>query len=299
MKKISVLLSGLLLIVSGCGQGTGADGDVIEIAGKSFTEQILLTHIMEIALEEQTDLEIHANPDTGATDVLHPAIQQADIDIYPEYTGTAYMIVMGEELDTTDPEVIYNRVQEYYNQEFDITWLDPYQFNNTYAIAVRKETAQELGVETVSDLVEHASDMTLGSDFDFLERADGIKNFNAEYGIDEWGQNVGMDPGLMYTAIKEGEVDAIVAYATDGRIPRYDLVLLEDDQQFFPPYFAAPIIRGEVLEAHPEIAEVLNQVSPHLTMEKMAELNSKVDIDGELESNVAREFLIEIGLIAG
>lgn len=297
MKKLSIFFIGLLFILSGCGQGTGEDETVISIAGKSYTEQILLTHIMAIALEENTDLTIDARPDTGATDILHPAIQQGEIDIYPEYTGTAYMVVMEEELDTTDPEVIYNRVKEYYEQEFDITWLDPYQFNNTYAIAVNRNTAEELGLKTVSDLVEHASEMTLGSDFDFLERSDGLTNFNAKYGIEDWGRNVGMDPGLMYAAIREEEVDAITAYATDGRIPRFDLVLLEDDQQFFPPYFAAPIIRNEVLEAYPEIGEVLNQVSPHLTMETMADLNSKVDIDGELASKVAREFLIEVGLI--
>lgn len=297
MRKITVLCLVFSLIVSGCGGGN--EGDVIEVAGKSFTEQILLTHIIEYALEENTELTIRSRPDTGATDVLHPAIQAGEIDIYPEYTGTGYMIVMEEELDTTDPQVIYERVKEYYNENFNITWLAPYQFNNTWMIALRRETADELGVKTVSDLVKYAPGLTLGSDFDFLERADGLRNFNETYQIDGWRDNIGMDPGLMYTAIAEGEVDAITAYATDGRIPRFDLVLLEDDRGFFPPYYAAPLVRTEVLDKHPEIADVLNRISPHLTMEKMAELNSRVDIDGELETKVAKDFLVEIGVIEG
>ncbi|WP_019412635.1 glycine betaine ABC transporter substrate-binding protein [Paenisporosarcina sp. TG20] len=297
MKKLTLLLLALTLVLTACGGGKGDSENTIVIGGKKFTEQIILVNLMSQLLEEKTELDVVEKADLGPTDVLQQAMEDGDIDIYAEYTGTAYMIVLKEELDTTDPEVIYDRVKKGYEEKYDITWLDPFQFNNTYAIAMREEQAAELGIEKVSDLQAHASDLILGSDFDFLEREDGITNFNEVYGL-EWKDNKGMDPGLMYSAVRDGNLDAITAYATDGRIPRFDLRILEDDKGFFPPYYAAPIMPKEVLEKHPEIADVLNELAPHLTMEKMAELNSKVDIDGERTSTVARDFLIETGLIS-
>lgn len=295
MKKLTLLLLALTLVLSAC--GGGKDENTIVIGGKKFTEQIILVNLMSQLLEEKTDLDVVEKADLGPTDVLQQAMKDGDIDIYAEYTGTAYMIVLKEELDTTDPDLIYDRVKKGYEEKYDITWLDPFQFNNTYAIAMREEQAEELGIEKVSDMPAHSSDLILGSDFDFLEREDGITNFNEVYGL-EWKENKGMDPGLMYSAVKDGNLDAITAYATDGRIPRFDLRIIEDDKGFFPPYFAAPIMPKELLEKHPEIADVLNELAPHLTMEKMAELNSKVDIDGERSSTVAKDFLIEAGLIA-
>jgi len=296
MKKFTLLLLALTLVLSACGGGNEDAENTVVIGGKKFTEQIILVNLMSELLEAKTDLTVVKKADLGPTDVLQQALEDGDIDIYAEYTGTAYMIVLKEELDTTDPDVIYDRVKKGYEEEYGITWLDPFQFNNTYAIAMREEQAAELGIEKVSDLQAHSSDLILGSDFDFLEREDGITNFNEIYGI-EWKDNKGMDPGLMYGAVKDGTLDAITAYATDGRIPRFNLRILEDDKGFFPPYYAAPIMPTELLEKHPEIADVLNQLGPHLTMEKMAELNSRVDIDGERSSTVAHDFLIETGLI--
>lgn len=298
LKKLLGIVIPILLFVTACGGGTASQENTVVISGKKFTEQVILVHLLAQLLEEHTDLHVVAKPDVGPTDVLHQGMLDGDIDLYVEYTGTAYMIVLKEELDTTDPDVIYERVKEGYAQNYHITWLEPFQFNNTYALAMRQAQADELGIETISDLKEHAPNLRLGSDFDFLEREDGLDNFNALYGL-EWGDNRGMEPGLMYAAVRDRELDVIVAYATDGRIPRYELKILEDDRQFFPPYHAAPIVRTEVLEKHPEIAEVLKQLAPYLTMETMAELNSRVDIDGERERTVARDFLKEIGLISG
>jgi osmoprotectant transport system substrate-binding protein len=296
-KKITLLLLAVALVLSACAGGTEEEADTVVIGGKKFTEQIILVHMMTQLLEEKTDLDVVERADLGPTDVMHQAMLDGDVDIYAEYTGTAYMTVLKEELDTTDPDVIYDRVKQAYDEEYSMTWLEPFQFNNTYAIAMREDHAEELGIEKISDLVSHAPQLSLGSDFYFFEREDGFDNFNAVYGL-EWGDSKGMDPGLMYSAVRDEQIDAITAYATDGRIPRFNLKILEDDKSFFPPYFAAPVIRNEVLEKHPEIADVLNELAPHLTMEKMAELNSIVDIDGKQSSEVARDFLIEIGLIS-
>lgn len=266
------------------------------IGGKKYTEQIILVNILEQLLEDRTDLNVVNRADLGATNILHQGMLDGDLDMYVEYTGTAYAIFLNEELDTTDPQIIYDRVKEYFNEEYEMTWLMPFSFNNTYAVALRSEEAEELGLEKISDLKEHAPNLTLASDFDFLERDDGIVNFNKAYGL-TWKDNTGMDPGLMYSAIKEEQIDAIIAYATDGRISRYDLRLLEDDLGFFPPYYAAPVVNNDTLEKYPEIADVLNELSPHLTMEKMSELNSRVDIDNVPEATVAHDFLSEAGLL--
>lgn len=295
MKRIFLVLLVCALAVTGCGKGS-KDENTVVIGGKKYTEQVILVHILDQLIEDRTDIKVINKADLGATDILHQGMLDKDLDMYVEYTGTAYAIILKAELDTTDPQVIYDRVKDYYSKEFNMTWLTPFEFNNTYATAVRSETAEELGLEKTSDLKGKAEELTLASDFDFLEREDGIENYNKTYGL-TWKDNIGMDPGLMYSAVKEKQIDAIIAYATDGRIPRFDLKLLEDDQAFFPPYFAAPVVNNEILEKHPEIADILGELAPHLTMGKMAELNSQVDIDGELESKVARDFLAEAGLL--
>jgi osmoprotectant transport system substrate-binding protein len=295
MKRLILGLLIVTLLLVGCGRGSSNENS-ITIGGKKFTEQVILVHILEQLIEERTELDVVNQADLGATDVLHQGMLDKDLDMYVEYTGTAYAIILKAELDTTDPQIIYDRVKEHYSSEYAMTWLTPFGFNNTYCIALRSEMADELGIEKISDLKEHAPNMTLGSDFDFLEREDGIDNFNQLYSL-TWKDNTGMDAGLMYGAIREGQLEAIVAYATDGRIPRFDLKILEDDLAFFPPYFGAVVVNNDTLEKHPEIAALIEELAPHLSMEKMAELNSRVDIDNELEANVARDFLEEAGLL--
>lgn len=308
MKKFlfSILIVLLALSVAACGGTSGRSGggsesagkkDRLVIAGKQFTEQVILAHMLSELIQKNTDdLEVVTRANLGPTDVLMQGMKDGDIDMYVEYTGTAYMIVLKQQLDTQDPDVIYDRVKKGYEEQYGITWLTPFRFNNTYAIAIREEQAQELNIVTISDLAKHAKDFVLGTEYDFLEREDGIKNFNKTYGI-EWKEVRGMDRGLTYDALKNKEVDAIVAFATDGRIPKFNLRVLQDDKQFFPPYFGTAIIKMDKLEKHPEIAELIDKLAPLLTDETMAQLNSRVDIDGEEEDQVAHDFLVEHGLI--
>lgn len=294
MKRLLLMLLVGVFAITGC--GGAKDENSVSIGSKKFTEQIILASILEQLIEDRTDINIENKSDLGATDVLQQAMLDGDLDMYVEYTGTAYLIVLKEELDTTEPQVIYDRVKDAYNEEYEMTWLTPFDFSNAYCLVVRAETAEELGLEKISDIKDHADNLTLASTVDFLEREDGAVNFNKTYNL-TWKDMKGMDPGLTYSAIKEEQVEAVVAFATDGRIPRYDLKILEDDLGFFPPYFPAPVINNETLEKYPEIADVVEELAPHLTMEKMAELNAKVDIDNTQESQVARDFLIEAGLI--
>ncbi|MEA4987873.1 MAG: glycine betaine ABC transporter substrate-binding protein [Anaerovorax sp.] len=297
--KVAALALALVLMMgvlaTGCSSGSKEE-NTLTIGGKKFTEQVILVNILEQLIENRTEIDVINQADLGATDVLQQGMLDKDLDMYVEYTGTAYMIVVKGELDTTDPQIIYDRVKDYYQKEFDMTWMTPFGFNNTYCIALKSEVADKYGLEKISDLKGHSSDMIVGSDFDWLEREDGVDNFNEVYGL-TWKDVRGMDPGLMYSAVKEDQIDAIVAYATDGRIPRYQLKILEDDNAFFPPYFGAVVMNNDALSKFPEVSDLIEELAPHLTMEKMQELNSLVDIDGMPEATVAKDFLTESGLI--
>lgn len=300
-KRCGVLF--LILVISvlaACGTiSSGVDTspeNTVVVSGKKFTEQVILAHMLATLLEERTELNVVNRADLGETDVLHQAMLDGDVDVYVEYTGTGFSIVLKEELDTNDPEEIYTRTKKGYEERYQFTWLAPFAFENTYAISLRSDLAEELGVETMSDLAVYAEQLTFGAPPAFYEREDGFDGMNETYGL-SWAGSRQMDFGLMYSAAANGEVDVISGFTTDGQITRYGLKVLEEDQQFFPPYDAAPVIRQEVLERHPEIADLFAELGSYLTPESMSELNALVDEDSQREDRVARDFLIEKGLI--
>ncbi|GAA0382758.1 glycine betaine ABC transporter substrate-binding protein [Bacillus horti] len=296
---IMILLIGLL--AAACGQSnSGADTspeNTVVVSGKKFTEQVILANMISILLEERTDINVVNRADLGETDVLHQGMLDGDIDLYVEYTGTGFSIVLKEELDTNDAQEIYNRTKSGYEENYNFTWLEPFDFENTYAISLRPELAEELGVETMSDLAEYTNELTFGAPPAYYEREDGFDGMNETYEYSSWAGSNQMEFGLMYTAAANGEVDVISGFTTDGQITRYNLKVLEDDKKFFPPYDAAPVVRQETLDRHPEIADILAELGPYLTAETMSELNGLVDEDAQREDRVAREFLEENGLI--
>lgn len=295
---IAVVLAftGLFLWVGCAGQSVASDDQTtISVGSKKFTEQIILGHMIAEMLEHHTDYNIVRNVDLGATDVLTQAMRDENIHVYVEYTGTALMTVLKADL-ITDPEEAYQVVKENYEKELGLTWLDHLGFNNTHAMSVREDFAEEHGLVKNSDLSKVANQMTMGSPPEFYEREDGFTGFVNAYGL-TFADTRTMDPGLMYTAIREEQVDIINAFSTDGRIIRYGLRVLEDDKQFFPPYYAAPVIRMDLIEEHPDVAEVINRLSGQISEEEMAEMNAKVDMEGMREATVAKIFLQEKGLI--
>lgn len=193
---------------------------------------------------------------------------------------------------------MYDIVAEEYPKEFGVEWLEPWGFNNTYTLAMRTDHAEELGITTISELVEHAPDLVIGAPQETLVREDGIPGLEATYGL-EFGDTVGLDPGLMYSAIDSEEVDVITAFATDGRIESLNLFLLEDDLSFYPPYYAAPVVRQDTLEAAPSLRDVLNSVAGKISDARMTELNYLVDDEGQEIPDVAANFLEEEGLVGG
>ncbi len=297
-----LLVTGLLLPQIAMASAQDNDKPTIRIGSKQFTEQIILAEMYALILED-AGYPVERSFNLGGTAVVHQALINDELDMYLEYTGTALTAILGEEVPVADggtpvAQTTYDIVADAYREQFDLVWLDELGLNNTYTITVRQETADELGIGSISDLEGHAEDMTLGSDQEFPVRPDGLPGLQDTYGI-EFGDVKILDAGLMYSALDKGQVDAITGYATDGRIPALGLVILEDDKDFFPPYFVAPVIRGDVLEENPELEELLNQLAGKIDDETMAELNRQVDEDGEEATDVARAFLIEQGILEG
>lgn len=286
-------LAGLAL----AGMSLGAQAADIVVGGKNFTEQQLLS-----AITEQL-LEAHGHTADNRAGMGSAAVRQAmengQIDVYWEYTGTS-LITYNKVEEKLGAQETYDRVKEL-DAAQGIAWLDASAANNTYALAMRSADAAEKGIATLSQLAEAVNggaDITFGSNAEFYARADGLKPLQDAYGFEFGRRDVKrMDSGLVYQALKDGEVDVGLVFATDGRIPAFDFVVLQDDQAYFPAYALAPVIRTEVLEANPDIGELLNQVSAKLDDATMAALNARVDVEKVSIENVAADFLKENGLI--
>jgi len=294
LKLIMPIFLGVLLIVlAGCSAVNGKDKVVV--VGKDFTEQDIMANLVGILLEKNTNLNVEIKPFLGGTDVCFNAVKNGSADLYVEYTGTGLVNILGMEA-TSDPDHAYAVVKDEFAKKYKLEWLQPIGFNNTYAIAVREETADQFHLTKVSDLQNHADQLVLGTNQEFLERPDGLKGLEQTYGF-KFRDVKAMNVGLKYSAISERKVDVIDAYSTDGQLIKHNLVLLEDDKQFFPPYYAAPLVRQDTLEKYPEIKEVLDKLAGRIDDHEMAVLNAQVDVDKKKAKDVAEQWLREEGLI--
>jgi len=290
------LLALTMMVLAGCSVLTGTKAsDSVTVVGKNFAEQDIMAYLVGTMLEKNTDLQVTVKPFLGGTDVAFQSVKSGSADIYVEYTGTGLVNILGEEAQT-DPQQVYDRVKTAFMEKYQLEWLEPLGFNNTYAIAVPKEIAEKYSLKSISDLRKHAGELVLGTEQEFMERPDGLKGLTALYQM-QFKDVKAMDHGLKYKAIAEGSIQAIDAYTTDGQLSKQDLVILEDDKHFFPPYYAAPLVRSETLKAHPEIKEVLNKLAGKLDDKKMAALNAQVDVDKKQAEDVAEAWLRENGLI--
>ncbi len=297
MKKTAwlLLICMLAVVITGCLTSKTADSNRIIIGGKNFTEQDILVYLMKYIIEDKTKLTVETKPFLGGTNVVAQALERGDVHIYPEYTGTALINLLNLPL-INDPQAVYDKVSQVYKEQKHLIWLKPFGFNNTYTLSMRSDQAKQLGIESYSDLVKHAPNLTLGCTQEFLERPDGYKGLQKTYGMN-FKSTKGLDPGLTYSAVRDGKVDVIDAFATDGRIPAFNLKVLKDNKQFFPPYYAAPVVREDILKKHPEIADALNLLGGKLDDQQMAQLNAKVDLEKNDAKDVARDWLKQQGLI--
>jgi osmoprotectant transport system permease protein len=274
-----------------CATATSAaqEANTVRIGSKNFTEQEILAELVAQLIEQRTDLHVERTFGLGGTGICHTALVAGQLDIYVEYTGTALLNVLKHEVRTNADDV-YQIVAKAYRERFELEWLPPMGFNNTYAITVRAAHADEHGWQAISDLRNIADRLSAGFTAEFMERPDGYPGLRRAYGFD-FGRTADLDPGLMYKALADGQVDVICAFATDGRIAAYNLRVLLDDSSFFPPYDAAPIIRSALLRDHPEVRDALAALAGTISDQTMRRLNNAVDEMGRTPSSVAGEWI--------
>ncbi len=296
---VILFVSGMLLVfVPRAIDDKGVSGSevTITIGTKNFTEQLILGELMAQLIEDQTDLGIERRFNLGGTMICHNSLIRGEIDLYVEYTGTALTAILNKSA-TNDPDVAYDSVSDEYRNQYDLIWLKPFGFDNTYTITVRQEAANENNWNTIGDLVSDAPGLHAGFTSEFMEREDGYPGLKQVYRID-FGKVSDLEPSLMYEALAKEQVDVICGFATDGRMVRYNLKPLEDNMKFFPPYEAAPVIRSSLLNAHPEIQSILEMLEGRLDDETMQELNSRVDQSQMDVQTVVRDFLREMSMVS-
>lgn len=282
---------GVVLVVLGLAFGGSCRrDDRIVIGSKNFTEQIILGELLAQQIETTTGLRVDRRFNLGGTFICHQAITAGEIDAYVEYTGTAWTAILKQQ-PQSDPAQIYRRVKEAYLQQFGIEWLKPLGFNNTFALVVRGEDARRLNVKTISDAARYASRWRAGFGYEFMERADGFAGLARTYNLTLAEPPRVMDLGLIYRALVERQVDLVAGNSTDGLIAALDLVALEDDRHYFPPYEAVPIVRVETLARHPELRPALEKLGGLISEQDMRRLNYAVDGEHRNVTDVVREFL--------
>lgn len=275
--------------------GHGAQADDFVIGTKNFTEQFILGEIYAAALES-IDIPVERKINLGGTLIAHAALEGGDIDMYPEYTGTALSAVVKGEM-SSDAQVVYDTVKAYYDTELGLKWLEPAHINNGYAMLVRKETAEKYNLKTLSDLGVAAPELSIGGGPEFPDRADGLVGLRDVYGAEFREFRMFAKLGLRYDALAAGQIDVNNGFATDWQIAAEGYVVMEDDKGLFPPYFVAPVARKDALEEYPAAEEMLNRVSDKLDNDTMRALNKRVEVDREEARDVAQDFLKSVGII--
>ena len=285
---IIALTLSLTLSLSGCGGKVQETKATVRIGSKDFTENLIVSEIYALALEDAGYTVERKQNIAGS--VVHTAITSGEIDLYPEYTGTGLLAILQLPM-RSDAQEVYETVKAAYDEQFQITWLDSTAVNDRNGLAVRTEVAKQYNIYTMSDLQREAEHIRVCSQGEFEYREDGIPGLTKVYGPFNFASINVYDNGIKYQILEQGEADCCPGYSTDAQLVNTELfTYLEDDKGFWPPYYLAPIIRNAVLEANPEIAEILNAISAKLDTETMVALNAKVDIDHMEYDELAREF---------
>lgn len=308
-----LVLSLLVFSVMGCASpdepvdvvdenGEGAARGEVVVSGKTFAEALTLGYLTVYLLEDR-GFDVVDEVGLAEVALIRPALESGAIDIYWEYTGTGLMNVMGHDEVVTDPQKCYELIRDWDLENHNLVWLDYAPANNTFVLFIGPEVHEEYGWTRISELseaIDAGNSFKLATPAEWTERADGLPNFEAHYGFTYPRSDlVIVELGLAYQAVGTGQAEVGIGDATEGRIAQYNLVVLEDDQLFFPAYNPSPVVRGEILDAYPDLADIMKELAVLLDLETLTMLNKKVAVDGEQPEDVAREFLIEAGLIDG
>ncbi|MDK2907106.1 MAG: osmoprotectant transport system substrate-binding protein [Petrotoga sp.] len=293
LKKLTILA---LFVVFSL---TAIFGATLTVGAKNFSEQYVLGNLASLLLEENG---FNVVDRFGLSSlVARQGLTTGQIDLYPDYTGTAWVTYLGQEELITDPDELLEKVREL-DAENGVVWLDRINANNTYALAIRQEDYEKYGFKTLSDLVaywnEHPKEFVVGVGYEFYERPDGFFAFADHYGLDIPDSQVStMQLGLTYEAIANKKIDIAMVFATDPKILNYNLHVLEDDKNFWPYYHISFAVRKDVLDKYPEIEEILRPLTLYLNEDILIRLNYRVDVEGLEPEVVAREYLEGLGLI--
>jgi osmoprotectant transport system substrate-binding protein len=310
IRAVPVLLTGLaLLLAVTCGNVGGTDssgsggggGPTITVGSKNFTEQYVLGNMYVQALDANGFNGV-AKLDLGSEQIADKALQNGQIDLYPEYTGTALVAIVpykGNPADLNSPQATYEAAKKGYAERKPAdTMLTPAPFNNTYGIFVRKSVAAREDLTNMGDLATASKDLTFISFSEFQNRSDGYPNVKENYPAFDFKEiKIVNELGLRYSGLESGEGDVGVGFTTDGQLTSDQLVVMKDPKSIWPFYYPAPVVRSGVLKKYPKIEKVLNEVSASLDVETMRELNGQVDLDQEDPEDVAKQHLEEEGII--
>jgi osmoprotectant transport system substrate-binding protein len=289
-KQLSALLIGLLL--TSC--GSSPDKRIV-IGSKNFTEQLILAELMAQHIEAKTDLKVERRLNLGGTFVCHQGLLSGELDLYPEYTGTAYSAIL-KLPPLNDPPEVYQKTQQAYNQRYKLDWTEPFGFNNTFAMVVRGADARRLKLKSLSDAAQYTPQWTAGFGYEFAERADGFPGLSKAYDLKFSGPPRTMDLGLIYRALSAKQVDMVAGNSTDGVLSRLDLVILKDDKRYFPPYQAAPVVRQQTLQTYPQLRQALRDLGDRISESEMQQLNDRVDSQKQDVKKVVQAFRLKKSL---
>ncbi|MDD1437368.1 glycine/betaine ABC transporter substrate-binding protein, partial [Dolichospermum sp. ST_sed10] len=289
-RPIAIILGIISLIIAGLiAFNYQQKPATISIGSKNFTEQVILAEILAQQIENHTKLKVDRRFNLGGTFIAHEAVKTGKIAGYVEYTGTAFTAVLKEK-PITDPQIVYEKVKQAYQEKYKLTVMPSLGFENTFAMIVSGEDAKKWQIKTLSEAAKYTPQMQAGFGYEFLERADGFPGFAKTYGL-KFANIKQMELGLMYQAIKEKKVDFIAANSTDGLIPFLNLVILADDKKYFPPYQAVPIFNQEILQKYPELTETINQLGGKISTTEIQKMNYQVDNQSQPVEKIVQEWL--------
>jgi osmoprotectant transport system substrate-binding protein len=268
----------------------------ITVGSKNFTEQVILGEIVAQHLEHRLGRRVDRKLNLGGTMLAHQALVRGDIDLYPEYTGTALTTIL-KLPPAQDPAAALALVRAEYQARFGVEWMESLGFNNTFAMVIRGEDARKSKVATLSDAARYSPGWKLGVGYEFQQRPDGLAGLLKTYNLPIHGSPKTMDLGLLYKALEQREVSMVAANATDGQLSVLDVLVLRDDQRYFPPYECALAVRSESLDANAPLRQALTELAGRFTDLTMRKLNYQVDGEHRPTRDVAEQFLLEAGLL--
>jgi osmoprotectant transport system substrate-binding protein len=273
----------------------GHGNDTIVVGSKNFTEQIVLAELFAQQIEAHTSLKVERKLNLGGTLLCHQALLSGDIDVYPEYTGTALTAILHLPPEH-DAAAVFQRVQREYQSRFNVKAMQPLGFNNTFAMVIRGDDARKLHLRTISGVKPLAANWKAGFGYEFMDRPDGYRGLAAAYDLHFSNTPRILDLGLLYRALMDHQVDIVAGNSTDGPIHALGLAVLEDDLHYFPPYQAVPLVRQAVIAGHPEVGAALAQLAGTISEEEMRRMNYAVDGQLRQSADVVRAFRKSKGL---